>query len=110
MVNKRQGSDIDWVDLRDAHCGFGLLQSAQILFCKSSRLESSLRIFFAATWSAIVNSINESYSGQFPMPVLAVTRAHEHKAVHRANHSRSVGSLAKATAALRDLRWFLNDR
>ena len=37
--------------LSEAHCGFGLEQSAQILFLRSSLLMSSWRVFFATAWS-----------------------------------------------------------
>lgn len=39
------------VHLREAHCGFGLPQSIQILFFKSSLLMSSWSSFFASVWS-----------------------------------------------------------
>jgi len=37
--------------LSEAHCGFGLEQSAQILLRRSSLLMSSWRVFFATAWS-----------------------------------------------------------
>jgi hypothetical protein len=48
--------------LRDAHWGFGFEQSAQTLFSRSSRLESPLRIFLTAAWSAMV--VVESKGGR----------------------------------------------
>jgi hypothetical protein len=39
--------------LTEAHWGLRFEQSLQVLFLRSSRFESSERIFLAATWSAI---------------------------------------------------------
>lgn len=42
-----------FIYLTEAHWGLRFEQSLQVLFLRSSRFESSDRIFLAATWSAI---------------------------------------------------------